>query len=370
MGRRLERAANPDCGYSRGTSKQEQAMTLVTSSRQSTDYAKKILIWLMKYAFLIAFGGLIIFFGTQTDTFLNGQNLVNILKGAVIVLMIALALTLVISSGGIDLSVGTALDFGAWFAIVAMATYGLPWPIAVLCALAGGSMVGLLNAFLIVKLGVTPFLATLGTFFIGRSVQQIGTSGGANVNFRGAPDGFTNLTAGLTFGISNLLLIGLLVLGFFYFFVERSKHGRRINALGLQDSAAKVAGIPTNRYRVLVYIMAGATAAIGGVMLSSGLSLFTPMAGFSYLLDGIAAVFIGASMHAQHRPNVLGTLVGVLFLGVLGTGLDLMGIDFNTKAALKGVILLVAIALASLVSRKLPDVQDWLAKLKKSATNV
>ena len=345
-------------------------MSLTTSNTRASGLAKQGLVWFMKYAFLLAFGALIIFFSTQTDTFLNGQNLVNILKGAVIVLMVALALTLVISSGGIDLSVGTALDFGAWFAIVAMADFGLPWPIAVLIALAGGSMVGLLNAFLIVRLGVTPFLATLGTFFIGRSVQQIGTRGGANVNFRDAPEGFTGLTAGLTFGISNLLLIGLFVLGFYYFFIERSKHGRRINALGIQDSAAKVAGIPTNRYRVLVYVMAGATAAIGGVMLSSGLSMFTPMAGFSYLLDGIAAVFIGASMHSQNRPNVLGTLIGVLFLAVLGTGLDLLGIDFNMKAALKGVVLLAAIALASVVSRKLPEVQDWLANLKKPAANV
>jgi len=316
-------------------------------------------IWLIKYAFILLFGAMVFYFAQQTDAFLTGSNLLNIIRGSVIVLIIALALTMVIASGGIDLSVGVALDFGAWFAIVSMASWGMPWPVALVIALVAGASIGLLNAILIVGLGVTPFLATLGTFFIGRSIQQIGTDGGANINYRNAPDGFVNLTQGSAFGVSMILWIGLLVLAIYFVVLELSTHGRRISALGMQNQAAKVAGISTGSYRVWVYVASAATAAIGGILLSSGLRIYTPLAGFSYLLDGIAAVFIGASLHRNGRPNVPGTLVGVLFLGALGTGLDLLGIDFNLKAALKGIVLVLAIALALLVSQRLPKVEAW-----------
>ena len=325
-------------------------------------------VWLIKYAFLLLFAGMVFYFVTQTGAFLTPSNLLNILRGSVIVLIIALALTVVISSGGIDLSVGVALDFGAWFAIVSMASWGLPWPLALVVALVAGSFIGVLNAVLIVGLGVTPFLATLGTFFIGRSIQQIGTGGGANINYRQAPDGFVALTQGSFFGMSMILWIGLLVIAVYFVVLELSTHGRRISSLGMQNSAAKVAGINTGSYRVWVYISASATAAIGGILLSSGLRIYTPLAGFSYLLDGIAAVFIGASLHRDGRPNVVGTLIGVLFLGALGTGLDLLGIDFNVKAALKGVILVLAIALALLVSQRLPRVEAFFDRRRDSAS--
>lgn len=308
--------------------------------------------WLMKYAFLLGFVALFVFFSTQSPSFLSGSNLMNIVEGSALLLLVALALTLVVSSGGIDLSVGTALDFGAWFAIVGMVSFGFPWWAAIIAALAGGALVGALNAFLIVKLGVTPFLATLGTFFIGRSIQQIGTNGGANVTFRQAPEEFKALAGGSTFGIPHeVYIVAVICIGFFVF-LSKSKHGQRIHAMGLQDSAARVAGLRTRRYRALIYIFAGVTAAVAGILMSSGLRIYTPMAGFSYLLDGIAAVFIGASMHPRSRPNVAGTLVGVLFLTMLSNGLDLLGLDFNTKAALRGIVLLVALVVAFLVSSR------------------
>ena len=98
--------------------------------------------WVTKYAFLAAFAALFVYFSLNTSSFLSGSNLMNALEGSMILLLIALALTVVISSGGIDLSAGTALDFGAWFAIAAMGTYGLPWPVAVVLALVGGAQIG------------------------------------------------------------------------------------------------------------------------------------------------------------------------------------------------------------------------------------
>ncbi len=307
---------------------------------------------LLRYAFVFAFLVLFAFFSVRAPAFLGPSNLANILQGSALLMLVALALTLVVAAGGIDLSVGVSLDFGAWFSVVAMVSFGLPWPVAVLCGLLGGALIGCVNAFLIVNIGVTPFLATLGTFFIGRSVQQIGTGGGANINFRQAPEGFQALANGNLLGISNQVLIAIVVAVLCYLLLNRSKFGSRINAMGIQNSAARVAGIDINKYRAWVYVFAGVTAAIAGVLLSAGLRIYTPMAGFSYLLDGIAAVFIGASMHRDLRPNVPGTVVGVLFLGMLRVGLDLLGLDFNVKAALNGIVLLIALVLAFVVSNR------------------
>ncbi len=308
--------------------------------------------WLLKYAFLVGFVVVFVFFSVQSPAFLSASNLLNVLGGSAILLLVAMALTVVVASGGIDLSVGVALDFGAWIAIAGMLYFGLPWPVAILAALVCGSLIGVLNAFLIVRLGVTPFLATLGTFFIGRSIQQIGTGGGANISYRDAPEGFRTLAGAETFGVPNELFIVGLIAVLFFVFLSRSKFGYRIQAMGIQDSAARVAGLATRRYRVGIYIGAAATCAMAGVLLTSGLRIYTPLAGFTYLLDGIAAVFIGASMHPRIRPNIPGTLVGVLFLSMVNNGLNLLGLDFNTKAALQGLILLLALTVAYMVSRR------------------
>jgi ribose transport system permease protein len=107
-----------------------------------------------------------------------------------------------------------------------------------------------------------------------------------------------------------------------------------------------IAGIEVKRIIFFGFIIAAATCAVGGLIASANIRMFTPLSGFSYLLDAIAAVFIGASMHPRGRPNVVGTLVGVLFLGILANGLNLMGLNFNTKDALSGIILVLALAFA------------------------
>lgn len=301
---------------------------------------------LSQYGFLAVFVGAIAFFATQTDAFLNGGNLVNILEGNAVLLIAALAMTLVVAAGGIDLSVGIAIDFGGWIAIVGMMNYDLTWASAILVGIVAGACVGLLNALLVVRLGVSAFLATLGTFFIGGSIQRIYTNGGGQVSFREMPDAYRSLSTGEILGIPTEVVIALFVLVSYFVVLERSTHGKRIHAIGLQRTAGSIAGVRVNRYLALVFICASATAAISGLILTAGLRQFTPLSGFTYLLDAIAAVFIGASMHPRQRPNVPGTLIGVLFLGVVSNGLNLMGLDFNFRDALEGLILVGALALA------------------------
>ncbi len=311
-----------------------------------TQHSNTTLAVLSRYGFLVVFFGCFVFFATRSSAFLNSSNLINILEANTILLLAALAMTLVVASGGIDLSIGIAIDFGGWLAIVAMMDHNVGWPLAIVVGVLAGAGVGLFNSFLIVWLGVSPFLATLGTFFIGGSIQQIYTSGGGQVAFREMPKGYQELVTSDTIGIPNEIIIGAVALVLFYIFLERTIYGKRIHMIGLQPAAASVAGINVAAYLWLTFILASATASIGGILDTASLRQFTPLAGFSYLLDAIAAVFIGASIHPQQRPNIFGTLVGVLFLGMVSNGLNLMGLDFNFRDALEGLILVGAIALA------------------------
>tara|TARA_B100000780_G_C21113965_1_gene450455 strand:- start:1212 stop:2150 length:939 start_codon:yes stop_codon:yes gene_type:complete len=299
-----------------------------------------------RYGFLFIIAGFFALFSFYSPAFLTVGNQINIVEGSSILLILALGMTLVVAMGGIDLSVGIAFDLGAAFAVVALKEYNAQWELACLIGVIGGVCVGVLNAFLIVGLKVSPFMATLGTFFIGSSVQRIFTNGGGPISFRRMPQEYRDLAVGDVFGIPTEIVIAAFVLVLYFIFLERSILGKRIHAIGLQKSAANVAGIPVRRYMFLALIIASATCAIGGLIGSANIRMFTPLAGYSYLLDAIAAVFIGASIHPKGRPNVIGTLIGVLFLGMIGNGLNLMGLNFNLKDALSGLILVGALALA------------------------
>lgn len=301
---------------------------------------------LARYGFIIIITAFFIFFSLYNPAFFTIGNQINMIEGSAVLLILALGMTLVVAMGGIDLSVGIAFDMGAAFAVVALKEYDVSWQLACLVGVLGGVLVGVLNAVLIVGLKVSPFMATLGTFFIGSSIQRIFTNGGGPISYRRMPKEYRDLAVGDIYGVPTEIVIATVVLIIYFIFLERSILGKRLHAMGLQRSAANVAGIPVRRYMFLALIIASATCAIGGLIGSANIRMFTPLAGFSYLLDAIAAVFIGASIHSKGRPNVVGTLIGVLFLGMIGNGLNLMGLNFNLKDALSGLILVGALALA------------------------
>lgn len=300
----------------------------------------------VRYGFVILIVAFLAFFALMNPVFLQPNNLSNIIEGSAILLVVALGMTLIVATGGIDLSVGIALDFGAAFAVVAMMEYGVDWYGAALIGIAGGGLVGLLNAALVVGLKVSPFMATLGTFFIGSSVQRIFTNGGGPISYRRMPEEFRDFAVGDILGIPTEIVIAGVVCIAYFVVLERSIIGRRVHALGMQRTAASVAGLRVNRILIVSFIVASMTCAIGGLIAAASIRMFTPLSGFSYLLDAIAAVFIGAALHPRGRPNVLGTLVAVLFLGIIANGLNLMGLNFNTKDALSGIILVSVLALA------------------------
>ncbi|MBB1525739.1 ABC transporter permease [Pectobacterium carotovorum subsp. carotovorum] len=309
------------------------------------------LSFFIRYGFLVILLAFLVFFSLQNPIFLTLGNWGNLLQGSAVLLIVALAMTLVVTAGGIDLSVGVALDFGAAFALVALKVYGLPWQAAVLAALAGGALVGLVNAVLIIHCRIKPFLATLGTWFIGSSIERIYTEGGGPIAYRRMAPQYHELAVGDLWGIPVPIVIVAVLWFAYYLLFERTIAGKRIHAMGLNAPAALIAGVNVRRTMFWLLIVTSVTCAIGGVVLSANLRQFTPLAGQAYLMDAIAAVFIGTAFHAQGRPNVTGTLIGVLFLGMIANGLNLMGLKFIVKDALSGVILVLALALSFLQGR-------------------
>ncbi|UDQ74637.1 ABC transporter permease [Pectobacterium brasiliense] len=309
------------------------------------------LSFFIRYGFLVILLAFLVFFSLQNPIFLTLGNWGNLLQGSAVLLIVALAMTLVVTAGGIDLSVGVALDFGAAFALVALKVYGLPWQAAVLAALAGGALIGFLNAVLIIHCRIKPFLATLGTWFIGSSIERIYTEGGGPIAYRRMAPQYHDLAVGDLWGIPVPIVIVAVLWLAYYLFFERTIAGKRIHAMGLNAPAALIAGVNVRRTMFWLLIVTSVTCAIGGVVLSANLRQFTPLAGQAYLMDAIAAVFIGTAFHAQGRPNVAGTLIGVLFLGMIANGLNLMGLNFIVKDALSGVILVLALALSFLQGR-------------------
>ncbi|WP_233956156.1 ABC transporter permease [Pectobacterium versatile] len=309
------------------------------------------LSFFIRYGFLVILLAFLVFFSLQNPIFLTLGNWGNLLQGSAVLLIVALAMTLVVTAGGIDLSVGVALDFGAAFALVALKVYGLPWQAAVLAALAGGALVGVVNAVLIIHCRIKPFLATLGTWFIGSSIERIYTEGGGPIAYRRMAPQYHELAVGDLWGIPVPIVIVAVLWFTYYLLFERTIAGKRIHAMGLNAPAALIAGVNVRRTMFWLLIVTSVTCAIGGVVLSANLRQFTPLAGQAYLMDAIAAVFIGTAFHAQGRPNVTGTLIGVLFLGMIANGLNLMGLNFIVKDALSGVILVLALALSFLQGR-------------------
>lgn len=319
-------------------------ITLKTSA-SAEQTASSSLAWLSRAGFGVITLLAIALFGWANPVFLTVDNWANLLQGSAILLIVAMAMTLIVSAGAIDLSVGVALDFGAAFALVALKTWHLPWQAAVGCALLGGVLIGLLNAFLILICRIRPFLATLGTWFIASSAERIYTDGGGAIAYRRMapeyhdgggqpwwdPHAGSDRAGAVAGGLAGYRAhpVGQIC--------PRHRPEQRSGAYRRDPRSPDHARRAGDRLGALRRRR---------VILSANLRQFTPLAGQSYLMDAIAAVFIGTAFTRLGRVSILGTLGGVLFLAIIDNGLNLMGLNYLVKDALVGVILVVALALS------------------------
>jgi ribose transport system permease protein len=307
----------------------------------------------LRYTMVFAFIAVFVFLSIQAPAFFNGSNLLNLLvNNFALLALVSLGMTLVTSTGGIDLSVGTAIDIGS-LVFISLVSSRHSLPAAVFGALLGALLVGGFNAFLISALHITPFLATLGTLFVGESVQQLATNGGQPIYLitGDLPRGFMEIGRGSFWGVPiPLYIVGVAIVGFLVL-MQRTRFGRYVAAIGAQSEVALYSGIQVRSTTSLVYLLSGLVCGVTGVILSSTVKAYVPLSGNAYLLDSIGATFIGTTLHAEGRPSVIGTVLGVLLLSIVTNGLLLIGWNFYWQQVGTGVLIFLVLAVSFLGRR-------------------
>lgn len=271
--------------------------------------------------------------------FLSVANLLNIVRQVSINGVIAIGMTYVILSGGIDLSVGSILALSGTLS-AGLLLAGLSPVLAVAAGLASGVAIGVLNGVLVAYMGMPSIIVTLATMGIARGLALLYTGG---YPIDGLPDWFGLLGRGKLLGVPYPVLLMLVVFALAWVLLARTPFGRYVHAIGGNEDATRLSGVRVKRNKLMVYAISGLTAAIAGLVLASRLMSGQPSAGVSFELDAIAAVVIGGTPITGGRGSVIGTLIGALTLGVLNNGLNMMGISPYLQIVIRGVIILFAI---------------------------
>lgn len=282
-----------------------------------------------------------------SDVFLRPSNLINILRQVSINGILAVGMTMIIISGGIDLSVGSIIGVVGYVVAIVM-QYGF-FP-AILCGLAAGALFGLINGFLITKIAIPPFVATLGTMVAGRAVVVVLTGGYPFIPVDNAL--FQWLGAGYIGPIPVLVVICALCFAVFIWVMGRTKFGRYVYAVGSNEEASTFSGIKVDRIRMKVYVLSGILFAISGIVLTARLYSTGPLSGDGYETDAIAAAVIGGTSMMGGEGKLSRTVIGVLILGVLSNIFNLLGIDADYQGIFKGIIILIAVGMDTYSKKK------------------
>jgi ribose transport system permease protein len=281
--------------------------------------------------------------------FASVNNLLNIARSISINAILAAGMTFVILAAGIDLSVGSILAVSG-VASVMTGMAGFPAPVAILVGVLTGAVCGLINGVLSAYLSLAAFIVTLGTMTFLRGLAYTMTDGqpivSNTLNFRDIGNGYI---AGIPIPVVIMVIVYIVA----WFVLERTRYGRHVYAVGGNAEAARLAGINVKRIITSVYIIAGACAGLAGVIFSARVVSAQPTAGTGYELDAIAAVVLGGTSLIGGRGRIYGTLIGSIILGVLSTGLILMNVQFFTQLLIKGLVIILAVAIDSLKQRTL-----------------
>lgn len=274
-----------------------------------------------------------------SDTFLTASNLSNIARQVSINAIIAVGMTCVILTGGIDLSVGPVMALSGTLTAGLMVA-GVPPGLAIGAGLLVGVAFGIGNGLFVAYLHMPPIIVTLATMGIARGFGLMYTDG---YPISGLPEWFAFFGRGSVFGMQVPILIMLLTYLVAYVLLQHTRIGRYIYAIGGNEDAVRLSGVRAARFKLLVYGISGLTAAIAGLVLTSRLMSGQPNAGVSFELDAIAAVVLGGASIAGGRGVIVGTLLGAMLLGVLNNGLNMLGVSPYVQSVIKGGIILLAI---------------------------
>jgi ribose transport system permease protein len=305
-----------------------------------------------RFRSLLALALMVLALSLLSDRFLTPENGWNILRQISVNLCLSIGMTLVILSGGIDLSVGAILGLAGAMA-AGLLKNGLAVPGtdallqfttsgAILAGLVVGGAAGWVNGFAITRFALPPFVATLGMLSIARGLTMLWTGG---FPITGLGDTFGRLGTGVFLGMPLPVWIMLALMAVFVVVTKRTRFGRHLYAVGGNERAARLTGLNVSRIKLAVYTLAGALAGVAGLIVTARLDSAQPNAGLGYELDSIAAVVIGGTSLAGGRGSIWGTVLGCLIIGVLNNGLFLLNVSPFWQQVIKGVVILLAVAL-------------------------
>ncbi|WP_220740456.1 ABC transporter permease subunit [Leuconostoc miyukkimchii] len=279
----------------------------------------------------------------MNPSFLDPNNLLNLLRQVSINGLIAFGMTFVILTGGIDLSVGAILALTSALSAM-MITSGVPTLIAMLIGIIFGGLLGGLNGLLITKGGAAPFIASLATMTIFRGATYVFTDGNP-ITSKVMNDSFIFqfIGRGYFFGIPVPVIIMLISFLILYMLLHKMTFGRKTYALGGNEKAAFVSGIKVNLTKTWIYVISGIMSSAAGMILISRLSSAQPDAGTGFEMDAIAAVVLGGTSLAGGRGRIFGTLIGALIIGTLNNGMNLIGISSFYQQIVKGIVIIIAV---------------------------
>jgi ribose transport system permease protein len=282
-----------------------------------------------------------------TPHFLTVSNLLNVLEQSAINAIVAAGMTFVIISGGIDLSVGSVLAL-AGIVLASLLQAGVGLPIALTVALASAAICGLLNGLFVTLGRLPPFIATLGMMSVARGLALIWAEGRP---ISGFSESFRLMATGRPLGIPAPVLITLVVYAIAHVALAHSVFGRSIYAIGGNEEASRLSGVPVRFHKVGAYVVCGLTSGVAAVVLTARLNSAQPTAGIMYELDAIAATVIGGTSLFGGEGTLLGALIGALIMGVLRNGLNLLNVSSFVQQFVIGVVIIAAVLIDTALKR-------------------
>ncbi len=302
---------------------------------------------------VLAFAALIVLFvvfSLASPNFLQFSNIVGILLATAVNGVLALGVTFVIITGGIDLSIGTVMTFAAVMTGLVITNWQLPVPLGVLAGLAAGALAGLVNGLIIAKLKIPPFIATLGMLNVAKGLALV-LSNLKPIYFTDAPI-FNTIAMGSLLGaivpgftIPNAVLILFVAAIIASLILNKTILGRYAFALGSNEEAARLSGVNVNSWKIAVYTLTGLFSGLAGVMIASRLNSAQPALGQGYELDAIAAAVIGGTSLSGGDGSILGTIIGAFIISTLTNGLRILSVPQEWQTVVTGGIVIVAVYL-------------------------
>lgn len=319
----------------------------------------QVLEGLKRFQSVLALAVMVLALAFATNKFLSLENGFNILRQICPNVCLSIGMTLIILSGGIDLSVGAVLALAGAVA-AGMLKSGVAVPGsdvfleittsgAILAGLAMGTGLGWFNGFAVTKFKLPPFVATLGMLSIARGLTMLWT-GGFPITRLGRDFGF--MGSGRWLGVPMPVWISAALVAVFLVVTRRTRFGRHLYAVGGNERAATLSGLNVERLKMRVYTMGGALSGVAGLLVTARLDSATPNAGSGYELDSIAAVVIGGTSLNGGRGTIMGTVLGCLIIGVLNNGLVLLEVSPFWQQVIKGLVILIAVAVDKMSARK------------------